>query len=162
LIKDEDTVISTGMAGSGRCSIFYWALKDRYQEEAQPCNLQWVTVSAQGGRGRAPGTVEELAIPGLVKEYITGHIETAKAFLKIAEEGHVELHTMPQGEITMLLKAQSEGKNTIESPIGVGTFLDPRTGTGSATTPNAKNSYISVNGDEDKLVYHLPNIDVTV
>lgn len=162
VIRDGDTVISTGMAGSGRCSIFYWAIRDRFLKEGAPKNLQWVTVSAQGGRGRAPGTVEELAVPGLVSEYITGHIETAKAFLKIAEEGHVELHTMPQGEMTMLLKAQSEGSNTIESPIGVGTFLDPRTGTGSATTPNAKNSYISVAGDADQLTYHLPNIDVTV
>lgn len=160
LIKDRDTVISTGMAGSGRCSIFYWAIRDRYKEEAKPKNLQWVTVSAQGGRGRAPGTVEELAIPGLVTEYITGHIETARAFLEIAEEGHVELHTMPQGEMTRLLKAQAEGKNTIKSSIGVGTFLDPRTGTGSATTPNAKNSYISANGDENSLDYHLPDIDV--
>ena len=162
LIKNNDTVISTGMAGSGRCSIFYWAIRDRFKEESKPSNLQWVTVSAQGGRGRAPGTVEELAIPGLVTEYITGHIETAKAFLKIAEEGHVELHTMPQGEITKLLKAQSEGKNRIKSSIGVGTFLDPRTGTGSPTTPNARNNYISANGDKDKLDYHLPNIDVTV
>lgn len=162
LIKRKDTVISTGMAGSGRCSIFYWAIRDRYKEESKPSDLQWITVSAQGGRGRAPGTVEELAIPGLVTEYITGHIETAKAFLKIAEEGHVELHTMPQGEIALLLKAQSEGKNTIKSPIGVGTFLDPRTGTGSATTPNAKNSYISANGDNGMLEYHLPDIDVAV
>lgn len=43
---------------------FYWAIRDRFKEESKPSNLQWVTVSAQGGRGRAPGTVEELAIPG--------------------------------------------------------------------------------------------------
>jgi propionate CoA-transferase len=42
--------------------------------------------------------------------------------------------------------------------VGLGTFLDPRRGRGSAVTPNATNDYISADGDA--LIYRLPLIEV--
>ena len=40
-------------------------------------------VAGQGGRGRVPGTVEELGVDGLVRRYIAGHTETARSMLSI-------------------------------------------------------------------------------
>ncbi len=163
LIKDSDVCISSGMAGNGRCSIFYWAIRDSYLTNNHPKNLTWVSVSAQGGRGKAPGTVEELDPPGLVDKYLSGHVETAKSLLKSAEEGNIELHTFPQGEMVYLLEAQARGEETIDSKTGVGTFLDPRAGSGSSITPNPTQEYITVSEkDSEKLSYRLPKIDVAV
>jgi len=32
----------------------------------------------QGGRGKVPGTIEELCAPGIITRYIVGHGETAQ------------------------------------------------------------------------------------
>lgn len=163
LIGNDSVCISTGMAGHAKCSIFYWAIRDVFLATGEPKDLTWVSVSAIGGRGRLPGTVEELDPPGLLKAYLCGHFETAKKLTKRAEEGYIELHTFPQGEITSLIAAQALGEEEIESPIGVGTFLDPRVGTGSAVTPDAKNTYVTVSKtDPEKLTYRIPKLEVAM
>ncbi|GIX41477.1 MAG: hypothetical protein KatS3mg129_1210 [Leptospiraceae bacterium] len=156
LINDNSVVYTSGFAANGRCSIFFRALREVYLEKGRPKNLTWIGVSAQGGRGKAPGTIEELDIPGLLKEYICGHVETAKKLLKLAEEGYLEIHTMPQGELTFLIEAQKNGITSLLSDTGIGTFLDPRIGTGSAVTYSEKN-YITVKGN--LLEYSLPKIE---
>lgn len=163
MIQDSDVCISSGMAGNARCSIFYWAVKDSFLTNHHPKNLTWITVSAQGGRGKAPGTIEELDPPGLVTQYISGHVETAKSLLKSAEAGNLDIHTLPQGEMTFLLEAQANGETSIDSKTGIGTFLDPRIGSGSALTPRSGSKYITVSkNDPEQLTYHLPKIDVAV
>ncbi|RJO63308.1 MAG: hypothetical protein C4523_20685 [Myxococcales bacterium] len=159
-IKDASVVFSCGMAGHARCSIFYWAIRECFEETGHPKGLTWINVGAQGGRGRVPGTIEELGFPGLITRYIVGHAETAKAQLKLAEEGQLELHTMGQAEMAFLVEGQAEGKTDLETTVGVGTFLDPRVGSGSAVSPNARENFIEPAGD--KLRYRLPKIDVGI
>lgn len=156
-IKDNSTVISTGMASHARGAIFYWAFRDVHKKKKYPKDLTWITVSAQGGRGKAPGTIEELGIPGLLKEYICGHVETAKSLLALGDSGHLEIHTLPQGEITALLVAQANGKESVESRTGIGTFYDPELGGTTAITQGAKKSYISKNND--MLSFTMPKVE---
>lgn len=158
-IPDNSVVYSSGFAANGRCSIFFRALREVYKERKIPKELTWISVSAQGGRGKAPGTIEELDIPGLLKEYISGHLETAKKLLELALQGKLVLHTMPQGEITFLIEAQRNEIFSILSDTGLGTFLDPKVGSGSAVA-NATKNYISNNGE--LLEYSLPKINVAL
>ena len=159
-ISDASTVISTGMAAHGRCSIFYWAVRNAFEKTGSPGKLNWITVSAQGGRGKAPGTIEELALPGLVKEYICGHVETAKALLQLGDEKHIEIHTLPQGEITALLVAQAKGKTTVASTTGLGTFYDPDNNGTTAVTPGSKKTYITK--EDGNMIFTMPKVDVTL
>ncbi len=159
LIPNESVVYSSGFAANGRCSIFFRALSEHFKEKGYPNQLTWISVSAQGGRGKAPGTIEELAEPGLLKEYICGHLETAKKLLELGEKGFLELHTMPQGELSFLIESQKNGIYSILSDTGRGTFLDPEIGNGSCVTDSNK-SYIRVNGD--MLEYSLPPIQVAL
>ena len=76
-ICDGATVLSSGMAGNARCSVFFWAIRDAFQKKGHPRDLTWMNIGAQGGRGRVPGTVEEMALPGLLRRYLAGHLETA-------------------------------------------------------------------------------------
>ena len=39
LIPDGATVISTGIAGNGRCSIYYWAVREMYERTGRPSGL---------------------------------------------------------------------------------------------------------------------------
>ena len=76
LINDGDCVINSGIAANARCSIFFWALAEQFAESGKPRGLTWVVNAGQGGRGKAPGTLEELDAPGLIMRFISGHLET--------------------------------------------------------------------------------------
>lgn len=158
LLGDGATVLSCGLAANARCSIFYWAVRERFETTGRPRRLTWISVGAQGGRGRVPGTVEELALPGLVTRYISGHVETARALLALAEAGELELHLLPQGEMTHIIEAQGEGRDRVLSKTGLGTFLDPRVGRGSPVA--AGDNLVRAAGD--LLEYRLPPIDVAI
>ena len=154
------TVISTGIAGNSRCSIYYWAVREMFERTGRPSGLTWMVVAAAGGRGEAPGTLEEVALPGLLKCHISGHVETHKALLKLGDEGKLDVHTMPQGVMTRLIEAQASGIKEVASPVGVGTFLDPRVGTGTSLLKKKENSLVRAEGDT--LVYTLPEINVAI
>ncbi len=160
LIPDGATVFSNGLAGNARCSVFFWAIRDAFKKTGHPCNLTWVNVGAQGGRGKVPGTIEEIGLPGLMERYIAGHLETCKAQLKLAEQHQLELHTLPQGVMSLLVEGQGRGETQLSTIVGVGTFLDPRAGQGSALTPDAKMQYVTANGDA--LKYTLPKIEIAL
>lgn len=156
-IPDGATVISCGMAGNARCSSFFWAVSEAFVRRGRPRDLTWISVGAQGGRGKAPGTVEELARSGLLRRYISGHVETAKGLLALAESDRLDLHVLPQGELALLIEGQGEGRERLRSGTGVDTFLDPRCGPGSAVCSRDDLQLIRALGDE--LEYRLPLID---
>ena len=157
-IPNGACVISCGIGSNARCSILFWALRERFERSGEPKNLTWISVAGQGGRGRVPGTVEDVAVDRLVTRYITGHTETTKSMLRLAEDKRLELHTLPQGEMTHIIEAQGRGEPEVRSHAGTGSFLDPRVGRGSPVTPNATSQFVEADGDE--LVYTLPPIDV--
>lgn len=159
-VENGATVMTAGFGGHGKASYFFKAVNEEYLKTGRPANLNWLTVSGQGNRGKGSGSIEDLAIPGLLKQYITGFHDSSPKILELAENGDVELHTLPQGQITDLLLAQAEGKTTVETRTGIGTFLDPDLGGSSALTPNTDISYVSkVNGN---MVYTMPKVEVAV
>ena len=157
MIPDGATLTIGGFVSVGRASIFYWALRDAFERTGHPCNLTVIGACPQGGRGKSPGTIEELGAPGIITRYIVGHGETAKALLQMADEGKLELHTMSQGTLAFLIEAQAKSIGSIETHIGLGTFLDPAVGRGSAVSPEAHDNFIKVKGE--KLEYNIPPIE---
>ncbi|MBP6827980.1 MAG: hypothetical protein KA165_15565 [Saprospiraceae bacterium] len=160
MIPDGATVFSSGFAGNARCSVFFWAIREWFLKNGHPCGLTWINVGAQGGRGKVPGTVEELGLPGLMTCYITGHTETAKAQLHLAEAGQLELHVLPQGVMAHILEAQGRGESFVSSEVGVSTFMDPRTGHGSPVTLPATLRLVQPDGN--MLRYTMPAPDFTL
>jgi propionate CoA-transferase len=157
MIPDGATLTIGGFTSIGRASIFYWALRDAFERSGHPRNLTVIGACPQGGRGKVPGTIEELCAPGIITRYIVGHGETAKSLLQLADEGKLELHTMSQGTLAFLIEAQAKGIGAIETHIGLGTFLDPAVGSGSAVSPGARDNFIKAKNE--KLEYHLPLIE---
>ncbi|QUM76920.1 hypothetical protein HWV00_12095 [Moritella sp. 24] len=170
LIKDKDTVIVCGIGGNQRISILSWALKEVFEETHHPQNLTLITAAGLGGRGKVPGTLEEWAVTGLVSEVICSHFETYRAIMKLAEKGELAVHCIPLGVMAALVKAGVEGKQSVSTTTGVGTFCDPRVDCGSevfipkhyaAKVGNRfSKGLITVEGD--KLRYQMPKIDVAM
>ena len=160
LIHDGDVVATSGIAGNQRMSILLWAIRELFDETGHPGNLTVMNTSGQGGRGKVPGTVEDLGAEGLCTRLITGHMETVKALLKLAAAGKLELQCLPQGIVAFLIEAQGRGEDSILSKTGIGTFVDPRVGSGSHIFDPKAEQLISVEGDQ--LRYRAPKIRVAL
>lgn len=160
LIKNGSVVGVSGLAANHRPSIIYWAIRELYEETGNPRDLTLVTLGGIGGRGKVPGTLEELGQEGLCTRLITGHTETFKAMLRLADAGKLELQCIPQGIIALLFAAMGEGENSIVTETGIGTFVDPQTGRGSPVSGAGAPQLVTV--ENGKLRYTIPKVDVAI
>ncbi|NLO32027.1 MAG: hypothetical protein GX117_01535 [Candidatus Hydrogenedentes bacterium] len=161
LVKDGAVIGTSGLGGNQRCSLLYWAMREHFQAEGHPRDLTVVSIGGQGGRGKVPGTLEELGVEGLMTTMVTGHVETFKAQMKLADAGKLELQCLPQGTLALVLKAQGEGKDHVINETGIGTFMDPRTGRGTPVVPVDAKQYVEVLED-GRMKYSLPLVDVAL
>ena len=159
LIGDGDVVATSGLGGNQRASILYWAIREAFEQSGHPRQLTVMNLGGHGGRGAVPGTVEELGRPGLCTRFVTGHFDTFHAMLDLAEAGSCELQCIPQGTMALLLDALGEGRDSLLTDTGIGTFIDPRVGRGSPVTAGAP-QLVTVEGR--KLRYHIPRVDVAL
>jgi len=159
LIRDGDFVAVSGLGGNQHATILYWAIKELFEETGHPRDLTVMSIGGQGGRGKVPGTVDELGIEGLTRRFITGHHETFKNFLKLGEAGKVELQCIPQGTLALLLEAQTRGEDSVLVPTGVGTVFDPSTGRGTPLTAGGE-QFAAREGAAIR--YRIPKITVAL
>jgi propionate CoA-transferase len=163
-IAAGSVVLSNGFGGTETCFAFYMALRRHADALGAGSDLQldWVHCSGNGARGRAPGSVEELARPGLIRRFIAGHLETARRLLELGGAGGVELYNVPIGTLAALVRGQANGETALTSAVGVGTSIDPRAGdAGNNVTPGNGSAFIAVAGP-DLLTYTIPPITVCV
>jgi propionate CoA-transferase len=160
LIDDGDVIATSGLGANQRAAIVYAAIRERFEKSGHPTGLTVINLGGGGGRGVVPGTLEELGRPGLCSRLITGHFETFHAMLELADAGQCELQCIPQGTLALLLAGLARGRNTRVSSTGIGTFIDPRVGTGSPVARSTGESMVSV--ERGRLRYRVPPIDVAV
>ena len=160
LIHDGDVVATSGIAGNQRMSIMFWAIRAVFDETGHPRNITILCTSGQGGRGKVPGSVEDLGAEGLCTRLVAGHQETVKSLLKLAAAGKLEVQCLPQGVLAFLIEAQGRGEASILTKTGVGTFVDPRVGPGSHIFDPKAEQLITVEGDQ--LRYRAPKINVAM
>ncbi len=159
LIADGNVVAVSGLGGNQRASILFWAIREAFERTGRPAGLTIINLGGHGGRGQAPGTLEELGQRGLCRRLVAGHMETFRAMLALAADGHCELQCIPQGTLALLIEAQGRGERSLVSDTGVGTFVDPRIGSGSPVGGTGE-QLITV--EEDRLRYRIPAIDVAI
>lgn len=159
LVRDGDVLAVSGLGGNQRASIVFWAIREAFESTGHPADLTLVNLGGHGGRGRAPGTLEELGRRGLCRRLITGHFETYRAMLDLAAAGACELQCLPQGTLALLIAALGRGESSLWSTTGVGTFVDPRIGSGSRVGGVGEQL---VTPEGDGLRYRMPPIDVAL
>ncbi len=158
MIPDNAVIMTNGMTGTMRPAIFYRAIRERFLAEGAPKQITWIHPGGGGGRGKVPGTGEELGYDGLIACYLSGHLETAKRILAMGAQDQCELLVLPQGVLIHLAEAQIKGEETITTHVGLGTFMDPRVGGGSMVVPGKSRQLVTAEGD--KLKYTMPKITV--
>ncbi|KAF5056355.1 Caffeate CoA-transferase [anaerobic digester metagenome] len=128
LIKDGDTVTTSGFVGNAIPEALDRAVEKRFLETGEPKNITYVYCGSQGNRdGRG---AEHFAHEGLLKRYIAGHWATVPALGKMAMENKMEAYNVSQGALCHLFRDIAAHKPGVFTKVGIGTFIDPRNGGG--------------------------------
>lgn len=159
-IGDGAVIGVSGLGAQQRASVLYWALREIFEETRHPRRLTILNVGGHGSRGLLPGSLDELAVPGLCSRVVTSHFETLRPFLELASRGRCELQCLPLGVMARLYEALGRGEDSLLSATGIGTFLDPRVGRGSPVRSGRGPQLVTPEGD--LLRYRIPQIDVAL
>lgn len=159
VIRDGDTLCTSGLVGSGTPDELIGALERRFVDTGSPRDLT-LTFAAGQGDGKDKG-LNRLAREGLLRRVIGGHFALAPKLGKLAIDGKAECYNLPQGIITHLLRDIAGGKPGTISKVGIGTFVDPRNGGGRVNEATAKDivEVIDLKGEE-YLFYKAFPVDV--
>jgi propionate CoA-transferase len=122
-IPNGSTIALVGFGGMGQCDKILKAIGQRFKDIGEPNKL---TVFHTAGQSDRKNGIEYIAEEGLISRVIGGHWGLAPKIRKLIEENKVECYCWPQGQLTHLLRAMANKLPGQISPVGIGTFVDPR------------------------------------
>jgi propionate CoA-transferase len=161
LIKDGDTLTTSGFVGIGVPDALLAAIEMRFLETGQPRNLSLVFAAGQGD-GKARG-LNRLGHEGLLRRVVGGHWGLIPKVAKLAVEGKIEGWNLPQGCISQLYRDAAAGKPGMMTKVGLETFVDPRKGGGAvnavSTEPQVE---LMERGGQEYLFYPAPKLTVAL
>lgn len=167
LVPDGATIAVSGGGYRVVPESLITAVADRFAARGTPRGLTVITVAmierGRGGKGGASSGLNRLAREGLMKRVITSSFSRASSneLNMLIGANKTEAYNIPMGTLVQLLRATSAGRRGFATPVGIGTFVDPRQGGGkvNAATREEICRLTSLEGEE--MIYY-PRLPVDV
>ncbi|CAH2602941.1 Acyl CoA:acetate/3-ketoacid CoA transferase [Rhodovastum atsumiense] len=159
LIRDGDTLASTGFVGTGFAEALLVALERRFLATGAPRNLTLFAGAGQGD-GHEMG-LNHLGHEGLLRRVVAGHWARMPKVGNLALGNRIQAYNLPQGIICQLFRDLAGGKPGTFSKVGLHTFVDPRYGGGRVNAGTTKDivQLVEVDGEE-WLFYKVGRVNV--
>ena len=159
LIKDGDTVTLSGFVANGIAEALNAAAEERFLETGHPKDL---TLFYVAGTGNKDGShADHYAHEGMIKRVIGGHFNFVPQICEMLYANKIEGYNIPQGAISSMLRDSAGHKIGTFTPVGIGTFADPRLGGGRLNEKTTEDivKVIEIEGEE-QLFYPRVGLDV--
>lgn len=152
LVRDGDTIATTGYGGNGTPDELVLALERRFLDTGGPTGLTLVHAGGQGD-GKERG-LNHLGHEGLLKRVIGGYYGLAPRIERLALDGKIEAYNLPEGVIVHLYREIGARKPGVLSRVGLGTFVDPRVRGGKVNAATREDIVeVCTLGGEETLFY---------
>jgi propionate CoA-transferase len=152
LVRDGDTVATTGYGGNGTPDHLFLELERRFLDTGGPRGLTLVHAGGQGD-GKERG-LNHLGHEGLLRRVIGGYHGLAPRIERLALEGKIEAYNLPEGVIVHLYREIGARKPGVLSRVGLGTFVDPRVRGGKVNAATREDIVeVCTAGGEEALFY---------
>jgi len=159
LIHDGDTLVCSGFGVVGVPCELTIALERRFLETQSPTGLT-LMFGGGPGDGKEAGA-NHLAHEGMLKRIIGGHWGLVPKLGELAMSNKVEAYNLPLGVIAHLYREIAAGKPGNLSPVGIGTFVDPRLQGGKVNAKTTEDIVEVVNfAGRELLFYKAHKINV--
>jgi acyl CoA:acetate/3-ketoacid CoA transferase len=132
LIKSGSTVAISGGGYRVVPESLIEALADRFAESAAPRDLTIIAIAmlerGRSGKGGEGTGLNRLAVPGLMKRVIVSSFSRSadRELNQVVLQDKVAAYNFPMGTIVQWLRAIGAGRPGYVTPVGVGTYVDPR------------------------------------
>ncbi len=159
LIRDGDSLVTTGFVQSGIPDALLAALERRFLETGHPRNLTLFAAAGQSD-GKERGT-NRLGHEGLLRRVVAGNWGRMPRVVQLAMDNKIQAYNLPQGTITHLYRDLAAGKPGSFTKVGLHSFVDPRLEGGRINEVTTKDivQLVEVDGEE-WLFYKVAKVKV--
>jgi propionate CoA-transferase len=155
LVHDNDTLVCSGFGVVGVPDELLAALEKRFLETSQPRNLH-LLFGGGPGDGKDRG-LNRIAYEGLIASAIGGHWGLVPKMGALAMANQIQAYNLPLGVISHMYRDIAAGLPGNLTPVGLGTFVDPRLQGGKINASTTKDIVeVTTLGGREMLFYKAP------